>query len=40
MKWMGWSCADLDDCWADLVPVILEVMREEAEAERRASRAR
>lgn len=38
MKWMGWSCADLDDCWADLVPVIHAEMA--AEAQRRASRKR
>ncbi len=30
MKWMnGWSCEDLDNCDADLIPVIIEMIREE-----------
>jgi hypothetical protein len=35
MKWMGWGWSELQDCPADLIPVIADAMEREAEANRR-----
>lgn len=37
MKWMRWSWDDLQDCPADLIPVIHQEMRDEADAQKRAN---
>ena len=37
-KWLGWSYQDLLDCPAEYIPVIIDMINEEAEESRGSNR--